>query len=521
MGQKKYLYGAAVQGIQGFIFQTNKLQEIVGASELVEEICTTEFEDSVGNYKEYDGESGAVLHAAGNIKYIFCDEEACAKVVRIFPKRVANFAPGVTISQAVVAMEGEYSSFKEAVNELERRLRIQRNKPMRSSTLGLMGIERSRQTGLPVVEVKKVKRYGEEVELHLDSGSKAKLENVVNLKLCKAAFGEDVTRDTCTPDIEQIPSKNDWIAIIHADGNGMGQVVQKVGTKPDKFRDFSQKLDEATKAAAKKAYERVKREYGILGEQSRIIPIRPIVLSGDDFTVVCRADLALDYAVAFIENFEMQTREKLNPILAETGVFPQTQDKRLTACAGIAYIKSSYPFYYGYELAETLCSVAKKDAKNKQSIREGNELPDSCVMFHKVQDSFVEEWDMVVNRELKPQDNIDLCFGPYYLDDKRLLDEHEGKWSVKQLCEAVQRFSKDDKENNAVKSHLRKWLSLLHTQPEMAEQYQQRFSSLLSEDQLSFVRKIVFDFSREGKFRTPAYDILSLNAVINQNTKEA
>ena len=34
----KYLYGAAVQGIQGFIFQTNKLRDIVGASELVERI---------------------------------------------------------------------------------------------------------------------------------------------------------------------------------------------------------------------------------------------------------------------------------------------------------------------------------------------------------------------------------------------------------------------------------------------------------------------------------------------------
>ena len=37
----KYLYGAAIQGIQSFIFQTNKLQEIVGASELIEIICST------------------------------------------------------------------------------------------------------------------------------------------------------------------------------------------------------------------------------------------------------------------------------------------------------------------------------------------------------------------------------------------------------------------------------------------------------------------------------------------------
>ena len=34
----KYLYGASVQGILDFIFKTNKLQEIVGASEIVKNI---------------------------------------------------------------------------------------------------------------------------------------------------------------------------------------------------------------------------------------------------------------------------------------------------------------------------------------------------------------------------------------------------------------------------------------------------------------------------------------------------
>ena len=35
-----YLYGASIQGIQDFIFKTNKLQEIVGASEIVKGIAT-------------------------------------------------------------------------------------------------------------------------------------------------------------------------------------------------------------------------------------------------------------------------------------------------------------------------------------------------------------------------------------------------------------------------------------------------------------------------------------------------
>lgn len=45
----KYLYGASVQGIQQFIFQTNELKDIVGASELVEFICTKLFKEVVGN----------------------------------------------------------------------------------------------------------------------------------------------------------------------------------------------------------------------------------------------------------------------------------------------------------------------------------------------------------------------------------------------------------------------------------------------------------------------------------------
>lgn len=40
---EKWLYGASVQGIQGYIFQTNKLKDVIGASELVKELCETDF----------------------------------------------------------------------------------------------------------------------------------------------------------------------------------------------------------------------------------------------------------------------------------------------------------------------------------------------------------------------------------------------------------------------------------------------------------------------------------------------
>ena len=34
----KYLYGASIQGIQEYIYATNKLQEIIGASEIIDSL---------------------------------------------------------------------------------------------------------------------------------------------------------------------------------------------------------------------------------------------------------------------------------------------------------------------------------------------------------------------------------------------------------------------------------------------------------------------------------------------------
>ena len=509
MSDTKFLYGAAVQGIQGFIFQTNKLREIVGASELVEEICTSKFEDlfkQVG--VEYNPDK-CILHAAGNIKYIFNNEQECAKIVRVFPKAIFEFAPGVTVSQAVVKMDGKFEKFENAVNELEKRLRIQRNRPMRSATLGLMGIERSRQTGLPVTFVKSETRFGKKEELHLDESSRAKLyadpsgERLkTTKKLCEKAF--DISfkdnDDRIAYNIEDITKDNDWIAVIHADGNGLGQVVQKVGKDQDLFKQFSEKLDKATTLSAREAFEAVKDKFN----NSKIIPIRPIVLGGDDLTVICRADLALDYVTEFIKQFEAKTDF--------VSKYEKLKFSNLTACAGITYIKSSYPFYYGYELAEALCSQAKKDAK--ADLKEG-ELAKSCLMFHKVQDSFTEDWSDIAKRELTPQENVSFEFGPYYINEAK-----DDRWLVEDLKKKANKL--DSKEGNAVKSHLRQWMSLLHDNPEMANQKLLRLKSMTTNKELlNLIEKVTFEYKdKKEPYKSPVYDILAIHTINTQNTKE-
>jgi hypothetical protein len=80
-----YLYGASVQGIQDFIFKTNKLQEIVGASEIVKSI-ENDFKTITKGFKIQP-----LMNAAGNIKAIFETEEECKELVLTFGKLVQKY----------------------------------------------------------------------------------------------------------------------------------------------------------------------------------------------------------------------------------------------------------------------------------------------------------------------------------------------------------------------------------------------------------------------------------------------
>lgn len=512
MGNIHYLYGAAVQGIQNFIFQTNELKDIVGASELVDSICTIDF-DAFGN----SNDENSIVRAAGNIKFIFDDKSKCEEAVRNFPKEIQEKAPGITISQAVVKFEG--NDFGDAVETLEHRLIVQRNKPTRSATLGLMGIRRSRKTGLPAVKKNNENEYLDDATLKKREDRKS-----TTIKLCEKAFylsDEDrkkyLNKDRVAINIDDITKFNDWIAIIHADGNGLGKILQKVGKKNDEFRLFSRNLDKATRIAARRAFEAVKDNFDPVKGK---IPIRPVVLSGDDLTVIIRADLAIDYTKAFLEAFEEETGKDdcLGKILKDNKVFKSSN--KLTACAGIAFIKSSYPFYYGYELAETLCGRAKKYAK---SINEN--LAPSCLMFHKVQDSFVEDYDQIVKRELTPSNNHSFEFGPYFIHGQN------GYWTVQDLLDSTHLLN--DEDGNIVKSYLRKWMSIMHKQEngaERAKQYKQRMLAMLDgklklkslvdeitkSDNLNNKEKSDLE-SKNAKY--PVYDILSLHTVNCQETK--
>ena len=480
---EKWLYGASVQGIQGYIFQTNKLKDVIGASELVKELCETDFkrEFALTGSVEY------IVKAAGNIKLILDSEEDCKRIVFQFPKYAMEKAPGITLSQAVVKCVSD--DMTEDRKKLEDRLRAQRNRPCKSLTLGSVAMHRSPLTGLPAVPHKDNEP--------LDEGVLRKREildeNNVNKTLFEIFTGEKVRYSETGLEIRDLTGRNDWIAIIHADGNSLGELVKDLGKEgKEKLREFSENLDKATRQAAQEAYKKVK------GNDEKKHPIRPIVLGGDDLTVICRGDIAIDFVKEYISLFEEKTENLLS--------------RKLTACAGIAFIKSSYPFSFGYELAETLCGLAKKDAKSDEMKNANKGMVPSCLMFHKVQSSFVEDYESIKQKELTLKDGSSLCYGPYYLTKQKDLTEQEVRWTIEKLCTTADEFAKE--KNNSVKTSVREWLTKMHEDTEAAKQYSKRVKAISGNSELYECAT-----TESARKSYPAYDILSLVTIKNQKTR--
>lgn len=469
-----YLYGASVQGIQGFIFQTNKLKEIVGASELVEQICTNEFDTFCEEKGIKLSSDDFIIKAAGNIKYLFQSDEDCKLIVKEFPKRIANLAPGITISQAVV----QYcENLPDTINALETKLKAQQSKVSMPIESGFMGLERDRRAGGVAVP------QNVENEI-ICSATEAKIKFSKKAQVFKSVAGEEnVNIDNLPLVVEKITegSKNSWLAIIHADGNALGILLQTLGKKlkeksfseekvKSAFSTFSRNIDTATKNAAQSAFKKIVENIWT-NDKLTCYPIRPVILGGDDLTVIIRADLALDFTIEFLKAFETQTKDQFAFLKDKYRV--DGFENGITACAGIAYIKEKYPFHYGVHLAELLTSKAKKfstqDKFKKFPDNEGINIPPSSLSFYKVQSSFIESLDDMTKKTLTAEiSNVSFDYGPYLIKKNEEKPEEPTVQMLKTKLDVLEKEVERRDKSKAV-SKLRQWISELYKDKTTAE----------------------------------------------------
>jgi hypothetical protein len=165
-----------------------------------------------------------------------------------------------------------------------------------------------------------------------------------------------------------------WVAVVHADGNGIGSVfltfperVAQVESTSELGMDvharylaeFGAELEAVTQQAFRTALDQALTVLDAAAGPNgfdRARTLLPVVVGGDDVTVICHAALALPLVRAFLAEFERLTaaHRVLSKVAARGGT------GGLTAAAGVAIVKPHHPFSAAYDLAEELCHSAKQ-----------------------------------------------------------------------------------------------------------------------------------------------------------------
>lgn len=323
------------------------------------------------------------------------------------------------------------------------------------------------------------------------------------------------------------------VALIHADGNGLGQILRDLGTvaqgRPDQFieifRGFSDTLDASIQTAARQAAETVLLPARNGAKQC--LAARPIVLGGDDVTVLVRADLAMAYVLAFARAFESESRRLLQQNLARFNVpgLPQ----RLTLGFGMVYMGASQPFSMAAGLSEALMRRAKNLAKQQAG---ASAMPASSIKFHRITSSLVDDYDAVLRDELThwlQQDRGDKnpigyrdVLPAYFLDDtnqpsqpslrellalQRLLGaEDMARGPTRQLLTLVGLAPAD------ARTHYRRWRQLMQdNKPKVLQRFDALICKLLECDAGAITDDLPYGPPDSGHLRhSPLGDVLAL-----------
>ena len=393
-----------LSGLQEFIFGTNNLRVNVGASTLVNAVIREWLPDLLptphnvaddGKAKEADIERDqlqveAVYLGGGNGLLIFRDGNQANQFVREMSTKLLVEAPALKAVIEQVKIDWEKDVLVKRLKELREQLARRKQQVPANFLMPGLGVTAACVfTGHPATE-----------EWREPNGQRKLVADSIVKRLAYFEYA-DQNLARLTPAVQQAGLKpvsnfNDfgtrgessYLAIVHADGNRMGERLKELGRRYDckeknrayanALRNFSNSAHDAAqealrrtihkllacKATSEKGEEYWQRQRKMLPldrerlpkvvlrrdhDGERLLPFRPIVFGGDDVTFVCDGRLGLALAQYYLSEYGKQNLADGQPAVGR---------------AGVAIVHSHFPFAQGYALAETLVRTAKQQGEN-------------------------------------------------------------------------------------------------------------------------------------------------------------
>jgi hypothetical protein len=366
------LTGIDVLGVQRFVFSSNRLRDVVTGSFLVH--WSTAFNGALN----CSGSAGRILFAGGGnaiIEFRYLTE--ARSFAACYTRILYDHAPGLEVT--IAHKEFENGNLAKTLQELQ--IDLARKKIARLPSVPLLGISVTvpcMETGLPATGFDStdptvpVSRYilkRRERKDDANSHWKAFLKERENY-----AFPLELDH------LGRTVGDTSMIGIVHVDGNGVGEKINKWlkekvndGVDDDsvsrEYQEWSKSLDQLGRDALHAVVDRTCSRIDVSSDKQTakvtgipaglsielsslsgrfMLPLRPVLLGGDDLTFICDGRIALDLARTALCVFERSNIPHLG---------------KISASAGIAIVRVRSPFARAYELAEKLCGSAKRMLK--------------------------------------------------------------------------------------------------------------------------------------------------------------
>jgi len=309
--------------IKQYVFATDKLKEIRGASAILDEL-NREFMPKIvkGETVYSHGGSGLFVVERG------CEQSTIAEVQRIYALHTGGAASITGVScELPDGFDRTNGDIRPLWGQLSIRLNSVKARNLRAQAIVTHPLLR------PCVSCGVF--YGSELR---------DTETVCLACACK--------RDKNIAIREQYPDKpddfdkigacstpNDYFALIYADGDGLGRELGKCETL-DKVQQFAKAVDESLREAVKEAIDGLPTQ-----------GYDQLLLGGDDLVMVIQAQSALEVALKIVDLFSAKTHSKLG--------------KALTLSTAVVWAHVNFPLRALLDIAESTLKFAKKEGARR------------------------------------------------------------------------------------------------------------------------------------------------------------
>ncbi|MCR4289098.1 MAG: hypothetical protein NUV86_02410 [Candidatus Scalindua sp.] len=355
-GKCKYLVVVDIPGIKEYVFGTDKIVEIRGASTLLKRVN----EEFILKFLSEDQKLPVNKVFAGGGSGHFIVEAEEMKLVEALSKLKVHVLKESKGGFSIVSGYSEY--FEEKYDESQRNAHFSLEKDKDENPFSYavpIHTGYIRECERCSGEASTFKKFHkEDADLHalcvvcaqkLISGKDKKSGPWKEF----SGYLRDRGFDCRLPkDFEEIGAecraKKGYTALVYADGNDMGKIFQKI-KKREEYESISNMIEKSVRDACWESIIEVSR-IETYKQKNNVLPAAILLMGGDDLLVYLAADIAIPFAISVANKFSEKARAH-----------------NLSLSLGISFGKSHTPISIMVNQAEELLRSAKKSRlKNNQ-----------------------------------------------------------------------------------------------------------------------------------------------------------